>query len=130
MQGLAATRVRGPVVVKKLIRDQLQAQGWYVSTRFKVPSRGDETHYRGVLDLICWPPPHPDPRGPDHKPNPHITNRPAPVLVEVDRRNVRHKTRAKLAAFPYLATARVVILTEAETCDPLPGVDTIICLGA
>ena len=129
-RGLAVSRATSPKAYKDIIARQLEADGWYCSTRFKVPSRGTNDHYRGILDLICWPPPHPDPRGDGHKPNPHISNRPPPILIELDKTRVYYKTRCKLAAFPYPATARVVILTQADDADPCPGVDTIICLGA
>lgn len=129
LTGLVHSRARTGPSLKAILKRQLDSDGWYTSTRFKVESRGTDDGYRGVLDLICWPPPHPDPRGPHHKPNPHIANRPPPILVEFDKRQVYFRTRAKLASFAYPATARIVVLTRAPSCDPLPGIDTIICLG-
>lgn len=128
--GLQHLRGRSSAAYKAIIKRQLDAEGWYTSTRFKVPSRGTDDHYRGILDLIAWPPPFPDPRGPEHKPNPHISNRPPPILIELDKTRVYYKTRAKLAAFAYPCSARVVILTQADDSEPVAGIDRIICLGA
>lgn len=128
--GLQHSRARSPAACKAMLVRQLEAEGWYCSTHFKVPSRGTNDHYRGILDLVAWPPPLPDPRGSEHKPNPHITNRPPPVLVELDKVQVRYKTRAKLAAFNHPASARVVVLTQANDSQSMAGIDAIICLGA
>ncbi|MBE0625686.1 MAG: hypothetical protein IH606_12835 [Burkholderiales bacterium] len=128
--GLQQSQARSPTACKAIIKRQLETEGWHTSTRFKVPSRGTNDHYRGILDLIAWPPPFPDSRGPEHKPNPHVSNRPPPVLIELDKVSVRHKTRAKLAAFNYPSSGRVVILTQADDSPPCPGVDTIVCMGA
>lgn len=127
--GLQHTRGRSSVECKTIIQRQLEAEGWYCSTRFKVPSRGTNDHYRGILDLVAWPPPFPEPEHPERKPNPHISNRPPPVLVELDKVQVRYKTRAKLAAFNHPASARVVILTQANDSESMAGIDAIICLG-
>ena len=122
-------RARRPAPLKALLKMHLERDGWYCTTRFKVESRGTNDGQRGVLDLITWPPPHPDPRGPEHTPNPHISNRPPPVLVEIDKTRVYLKTRAKLASFAYPCSGRLVILTQADDSDECRGIDTIVCLG-
>ena len=122
--------LKKPKYLKSLIVRQLEADGWYCHTHFFVPSRGSNDHYRGILDLITWPPPYPDPRGPEHKPNPHISNRPPPVLIEQDKTRVYLKTRAKLAAFAYPSSGRLVILSQANDSEAFEGIDLIVCLGA
>lgn len=128
--GLTQSAATSPKAYKAIIKRQLDAEGWYTSTRFKVASRGTNDHYRGLLDLICWPPPYPDPLRPGKPPNPDLRNRPPPVLVEIDKTYVYAKTRAKLAAFNYPASGRLVILTQNDTAEPLNGIDIIVCLGA
>ncbi|MDP2621000.1 MAG: hypothetical protein Q8P46_12635 [Hyphomicrobiales bacterium] len=137
LQAIARERPRaGCAYYRNLIVRQLEAEGWYIPKgRFFVSSRGAPANsghatQRGVLDLIAWPPPLDNPRAPGAPRNPDIRNRPPPVLVELDKHQVGKKTIAKLANFNYPATARVVILTHASTCDSVPGIDTIICLGA
>ena len=129
-RGLTVSRATSPKAYKAIIARQLEADGWYVRARFLVPSRGCDDHYRGALDLVCWPPPFPDPRGPEHAPNPHISNRPPPILIDLDKCSVGRKTRAKLASFAYPCSGRVVILTQADDSPPCQGIDTIVCLGA
>ena len=130
--GLPRARAR---FYRDLIARQLEREGWYVPKgRFFVASRGapanDHAPQRGILDLIAWPPPLDNPRAPGTPRNPDLRNRPPPVLIELDKHQVTKKTRSKLAAFSYPVTARVVILTQASTCDPVQGVDTVVCLGA
>lgn len=129
MRGIAP-RLKSPKNLKAILVRQLEADGWYCHTHFFVASRGTNDHYRGILDLITWPPPNPDPRGPEHKPNPHISNRPPPILIEQDKTRVYLKTRSKLASFAYPASGRLVILSQADDSPPFEGIDLIVCLGA
>jgi len=129
MRGIAP-RLKSPKNIKAMLVRHLEADGWYCHTHFFVPSRGTNDHYRGILDLITWPPPNPDPRGPEHKPNTHISNRPPPILIEQDKTRVYLKTRSKLASFTYPASGRLVILSQADDSDQFEGIDLIVCLGA
>ncbi len=97
---------------------RLAAAGWTCRTRFKVDSRGTCDGYKGVLDLVAHPPFAAGQNRLDD-----------PVLVEIDRATIRRKTLTKLAAFPYRAAGRVIILTDTDAHFPVPGVDAIICLA-
>lgn len=125
-------RQRRPKPLKALIKFTLEQEHWYVSTKFKVEDRGSNDGQRGVLDLIAWPPPRPEPNPdrPPHIPVTDIRNRPPPVLIEIDKGRVYLKTRSKFQAFPYPRSASVVILTNADDSEPCQGIDTIVCLGA
>jgi hypothetical protein len=71
-----------------------------------------------------WRPGQISPASPDPR------NRPQSVLVELDKTRVYHKTKAELAAFSYPSSGKLVILTQADDCEPCPSIDTIVFLGA
>lgn len=121
-QGIEGASELHPRVFKGRLCSALIERDWFCNLRVRVASRGTNDHYRGILDLVAFPP------FPEGVPRSH-KNRPPPVLVELEKHHISHKARAKLAAWHHPRSAAVVILTRAQTADSIPEADLVLCLG-
>lgn len=82
----------------------MRAEGWAVTAEFPVPDRGDGRS--GRIDAVV--------------------TAPAVVGLEFDRCSVRAKSVEKLS---HIEGYRVVVLRDADSHPPMPGIDAVICCG-
>ena len=97
---------------------RLRDAGWHCLTHVMVPSRGSDDSYKGVLDLVAYPPAAPG-----------APSLPPPVLVEIDKASITVKTLRKLAQWQGPTCGKVIILTRAKDHAPVEGVDRLVCLA-
>ena len=113
----------------ELIR-RLKLRGWTIERGIKLEpgSRGDNTYTCGRLDLLAHPPAPPIPDG-DTGELPPPTY--PPVLIQIERRDISYRTRAKLQSWGQRpCSGKLVVQLYAREPDPIPEANLVIARGA
>ena len=128
----------------ELVR-RLKLRGWLIkrNVRLEPGSRGDETYTCGVIAIVAYPP---APPAGDEDDEQHLIEvcfplngrsetvterRPPPVLIQIERREISYRTRAKLQSWgqrPH--SGKLVVQLYARTPDPIPEADIVIARAA
>ncbi len=126
---------------------RLTLRGWLVRqlVRLEPGSRGDDTYRCGRIELVCYPPAPPD--NPEAEDQPQLVSVPSvrrtsngsvpitlylplPVLVQIERNQINHKTRAKLQSWGQRPTSgKLVLQLYAQEPDPIPEADLVLALA-
>ncbi len=126
---------------------RLKLRGWLIkrNVRLEPGSRGDETYTCGVIAIVAYPPAPPPGTTDEEGLEPQLIEvhvhsnrragaselRPPPVLIQIERRDVSYRTRAKLQSWgqrPH--SGKLVVQLYARTPDPIPEADLVIARGA
>ena len=130
----------------ELVR-RLKLRGWLIkrNVRLEPGSRGDETYTCGAIAIVAYPP-APLPSTTDEEGlEPQLVEvhvhsgrstgrteqRPPPVLIQIERRDISYRTRAKLQSWgqrPH--SGELVVQLYARTPDPIPEADLVMARGA
>ena len=113
----------------ELVR-RLKLRGWLIkrNVRLEPGSRGDETYTCGAIAIVAYPPAPPLPDG-DTGELPPPTY--PPVLIQIERKAISYRTRAKLQSWgarPH--SGKLIVQLYSTTPDPIPEADIVIARAA